>query len=231
LRQACWRAVTELQALPSIIAAEMTVLHSICSSGPDTTACSHAPSRPEHELVKLVAAVRRGDNAAWTQLIERFDRMLRGIARSYRLSAADVDDVVQATWTRLHQHIGAVREPAAIAGWLATTTRRESLRVLQVHMRELLTADPELGEGVEQERPESELLASEERGVLGRALATLPDRQRRLMILLATDPDADYRRISAQLAMPIGSIGPIRARGLARLGRHPELRRHYLCAG
>jgi RNA polymerase sigma factor (sigma-70 family) len=208
----------------------MTALHSICSSGPDTTARSAAPSWPEHELVELVEAVRRGDNAAWTQLIERFDRMLRGIARSYRLSAADVDDVVQATWTRLHQHIGAVREPAAIAGWLATTTRRESLRMLQVYVREQLSADPPLGESAEQDRPDSELLASEERGVLGRALATLPDRQRQLMILLAIDPDAEYRHISAQLEMPIGSIGPIRARSLARLGRHPELRRHYVCA-
>jgi RNA polymerase sigma factor (sigma-70 family) len=207
----------------------MPALHSICSSGHDTNARPCTPSSPEHELIELVAAVRRGDNAAWTQLIERFDRMLRGIARTYRLSAADVDDVVQATWTRLHQHIGAVREPAAIAGWLATTTRRESLRTLQVYVREQPTSDPALGEGPEQ-GPESELLASEERGVLGRALATLPDRQRELMILLATDPDAEYRHISAKLAMPIGSIGPIRARGLARLGRHPELRRHYLCA-
>jgi RNA polymerase sigma factor (sigma-70 family) len=208
----------------------MTALHSIPSSGPDNTARFGTPSRPERELVELVTAVRRGDNAAWTQLIERFDRMLRGIARSYRLSAADVDDVVQATWIRLHQHIDSVREPAAIAGWLATTTRRESLRMLQVHMREQPSADPELGEGACQDRPERELLASEERVVLGRARATLPDRQRRRMLMLATDPDVDYRHISAKLAMPIGSIGPIRARGLARLGRHPELRRHVLCA-
>jgi hypothetical protein len=48
------------------------------------------------------------------------------------------------------------------------------------------------------------------------------------MTLLAAEPDADYRAISAKLAMPIGSIGPIRARSLARLERHAELRRHYL---
>ncbi|MEA2188412.1 MAG: hypothetical protein QOK16_3423 [Solirubrobacteraceae bacterium] len=213
-----------------MIAAEMTALHSICSSGPDSTACVDTSSRSEHELLELVAAARRGDNAAWRRLIERFDRMLRGIARSYRLSAADVDDAVQATWTRLHQHIGALREPAAIAGWLATTTRRESLRMLQVHMREQPRANVELGEVAEQDHPEIELLASEGRVVLGRALAALPDRQRQLMTLLACEPDADYRHISARLEMPIGSIGPIRARSLARLERHPELRRHHLCA-
>ena len=213
-----------------MIAAEMTTLRSICSSGPDSNACEGTASWSEHELLELVAAARRGDNAAWTRLIERFDCMLRGIARSYRLCAADVDDVVQATWTRLYQHIGALREPAAIAGWLATTTRRESLRMLQVHMRERPSDNLELGEGTEQDRPDTELLACEDRVVLARALAALPERQRQLMMLLACEPDADYRQISAKLAMPIGSIGPIRARSLARLERHPELRRHHLCA-
>ena len=213
-----------------MIGAEMTALHSICSPDPDSSARSRTPSESEHELVELVAAARRGNDAAWAQLIERFDRLLRGIARTYRLSAADVDDVVQATWSRLHQHIGALREPAALAGWLATTTRREALALLQLQLREQPSGDPDLGEGVEHGRPDSELLASEERVVLHRALETLPARQRELMTMLVSDPDADYRQISATLAMPIGSIGPIRARGLARLERHPELRRHHLCA-
>jgi len=213
-----------------MIAVEMTALHSICSSCPDSSARFGTASRAEHELFELVAAARRGENAAWMRLIERFDPMLRGIARSYRLGAADVDDVVQAAWTRLYQHIGSVREPAAIAGWLATTTRREALRILQLHMRELPSADPELGDGAENDRPENELLASEDRVVLGRALSSLPDRQRELMMLLAAEPDADYRQISARLAMPIGSIGPIRARSIARLQRHNELRDYAAAA-
>lgn len=181
-------------------------------------------------LDELVAAARRGDDGAWTRLVTRFDRTLRNVARSYRLSPADVDDVVQVTWTRLYQHIDRVRDPNAIAGWLVTTTRREAMRLLQAHVREHLTDDPELGESADVDRPEAEVLAAEERVVLGRALATLPGRQRELMTLLASEPDVDYRHISATLAMPLGSIGPIRARGLARLERHPELRSHYMCA-
>jgi hypothetical protein len=60
--------------------------------------------------------------------------------------------------------------------------------------------------------------------VLTRALATLPDRHGRLMTLLLTQPTLDYQKISDRLAMPVGSIGPIRARSLARLSHHPELR-------
>ena len=47
----------------------------------------------------------------------------------------------------------------------------------------------------------------------------LPDRHRRLMLLLAAEPDLEYRRIGAALDMPVGSIGPIRQRCMDRLRR------------
>jgi DNA-directed RNA polymerase specialized sigma24 family protein len=72
--------------------------------------------------------------------------------------------------------------------------------------------------------PEASALASERRAVLTRALATLPDRHRRLMTLMLAQPTLDDQQISNRLRMPVGSIGPIRARSLARLSRHPELR-------
>jgi RNA polymerase sigma factor (sigma-70 family) len=178
----------------------------------------------DEELVELLQAARAGDARAWERLHERLDPLVRGIARSFRLSPSDVDDVAQTTWLRLLSHVDRVREPAAVAGWLVTTTRRECLRVLQTPMREWPTDDPELGEGSDLADPERELLESERRVVLARALATLPSRHRQLMTLLVTDPSMDYQQLSAKLRMPIGSIGPTRARSLVRLQRHPELR-------
>lgn len=173
------------------------------------------------ELEALVQALRVNDDVAWRQLTARFEGMMRSIARSYRLSRADVDDVVQTVWVRLYEHVGRLREPNAIAGWLATTTRRESLRLLQARTREHVTDDVALFDGAETERPESELLATERHDILWRALGTLPPHQRRLMTLLTTEPD--YRAVSATLQMPIGSIGPTRARSVARLQDNQEL--------
>jgi RNA polymerase sigma factor (sigma-70 family) len=175
------------------------------------------------DLADLVDAARAGDDAAWRCLVTRFERRLRDVVRSYRLSQADVDDVLQTTWLRLFTHLAQIREPAAVGGWLATTARRECLRILQSPLREQLTDDPELGGQREQDGPETELLASERHAVLNRALATLPERHRLLMTMLASDAAEDYQQISRTLAMPIGSIGPIRARSIARLLRHPEL--------
>jgi RNA polymerase sigma factor (sigma-70 family) len=183
-----------------------------------------SPARPDHELAADVHAARTGDGDAWARLIDRFDRGLRRIARSYRLAPADVDDAVQAAWVQLFRHIGRIRDPDAVSGWLATTTRRESMRLCQAPVRERLTDDRRLGDRATHDGPETAVLAAERRAIIGRALASLPDRSRRLMTMLADQPAWDYREISATLAMPVGSIGPTRARSMARLRWHPELR-------
>ena len=187
-----------------------------------------APAQRDREIVTLVRAAQAGGDAAWARLVERFDRQVRGIARSYRLTPADVDDVTQSTYLRLFNNIAHLREPAALPGWLATTTRRESLRLLQLRSHEQLTDDPELGERADAEEPEARLLAAERHAALHRALAALPERHRRLMTMLAADSAVDYEQIGARLAMPKGSIGPIRGRCLTRLERDPGLR--ALCA-
>ena len=180
------------------------------------------PSSPRADFGALVYAARRGDQLAWARLHHEFDSMLRIVARSCRLSSHDVDDAVQNTWIKLHRHIDGIREPSAVAGWLATAVRRESLRLLQSHVREIVTDDPIAVNEVHEDGPEVRLLERERHWVLTRAIATLPDRHRRLMTLIAGD--AGYDQIGTTLAMPVGSIGPIRSRCLTRLQRHPELR-------
>ena len=180
-------------------------------------------SRPP-DLAALVRAGSEGDSVAIGHLVARFDRMLRTIVRSYRLSSWDTDDVIQATWLQFMQHGRELREPAAVSGWLATTARRQSLRMLQRHVREVLTDDPALGESGELAEPERELLATERRELLRGALSELPDRHRTLMRMLVTQPELSYEEVGRRLAMPVGSIGPTRARSLDRLRRSDSLR-------
>jgi RNA polymerase sigma factor (sigma-70 family) len=177
------------------------------------------PASVDLELVALVRAAVAGDDVALTRLVDRFDRMLRRVARSFRLGSWDVDDVVQATWLQFLQHGHTLREPAAVSGWLATTTRRQCLQMLQRQTRELLTDEPAAGASSGLAEPDRELLARERRELLHGALAELPARPRSLMKVLVTKPDLSYEEVGQLLAMPVGSIGPTRARSLDRL-RH-----------
>lgn len=193
-------------------------------SAPSESATSCQRATHDRGLATLVCAARAGDHVAWAALVRRFDRGLRMIARSYQLVPADVDDIVQASWLNLFEDFEYLREPAAVGGWLATATRRNAMRVLQRRMREQLTDDPDLGDRPDSAGPEVELLATEQSEALVRAMAVLPERNRRLMMVLVDRPTLDYREVGELLSMPVGSIGPTRARSLARLSRDPQLR-------
>jgi RNA polymerase sigma factor (sigma-70 family) len=181
------------------------------------------PPQADPELAALVRAGAAGDAAAMSALVARFDRLLRGVARSYRLSSWDTDDVIQATWLQFIQHGRDLREPAAVSGWLVTTARRQSLRTLQRRVREDLAEDPAGGERSGDAEPDHELIAAERHAVLHRALSELPERQRELMTVLTTNPDLSYEEVGRRLSMPIGSIGPTRGRSLDNLRRSREL--------
>ena len=177
----------------------------------------------DSELVTVVRSAIAGDGRAVASLVARFDRLLRSIARSYGLDPWDVDDVVQNTWMQFLEHGRTLREPAAVGGWLTTTARRHSLRVLQSHVREHLSEDPTDGLAAHDGQLDAEMLAGETRAALDASLTELPGRQRELMTLLLEQPDLSYEEVGQQLGLPVGSIGPTRARSLSRLRRDTQL--------
>ena len=88
--------------------------------------CRDGPSTED-----LVRAAARGDERAWSALVDEFSPVLRRVAGGFRLDAHRVEDVVQVTWIRLLVSIRAIAEPAAVPGWLVTTVRREAIRALR----------------------------------------------------------------------------------------------------
>jgi RNA polymerase sigma factor (sigma-70 family) len=153
------------------------------------------------------------------ELVIRYEPLLRDITRRFRLTREQADDAIQNTWLRLMT--AQLRNPEALPGWLSTTARRECLRLLQSHVREQLSDDPALGEAAPGQSPEDAVLAAEARDVVARAVAALPGRRRALLTLLALEEDYDV--IGEALDMPVGSIGPTRARALQQLRGNREL--------
>jgi RNA polymerase sigma factor (sigma-70 family) len=176
-------------------------------------------TRSQAPPAELVLAARRGDPAAWEQLVARFDRMLRRVAAGYRLNTADSDDAVQLTWIRFYTRGHALREPAALPTWLATTMRRECMRILQRGVDEILTDDETTFERTGAGDPLDEILADEQQRCLASAIEALPQRHRAIMELLLREPGIAYGEVETRLGVPVGSIGPIRGRCLNRLAR------------
>jgi RNA polymerase sigma factor (sigma-70 family) len=181
-------------------------------------ASTHRP-----DLAQLTRAAARGDERAWTGLVTRLDPVLHAVATRYRLGT-DVDDVVQTAWLRAVEHVDRMNDPAAIAGWLVTTTRREAMRTLQRGVREVVTGDvPAAVEADRGATPDAIAIEGERRAAVRAAVARLPLRQRRLMTSLLATPAPSYDHVAQHAGMPLGSIGPTRDRAIARLRQDPQL--------
>jgi RNA polymerase sigma factor (sigma-70 family) len=176
------------------------------------------------DLAQLLETATAGDEDAWRVLVTRFSPRLLRLARAHGLSGQEAEDAVQDTWMRLLRHIDAVREPRALGGWLATTARRESLRVRERAQRERPTDEDLQADVAIAGEYERALGAAERRAAVADALDALPPRHRRLIRALFTDAEPSYHDIAAELGMPIGSIGPIRGRCLVQLRRNLRLR-------
>ena len=192
----------------------------------DHDSAHHAEPVCDHPVVALVMRARDGDERAWAALVERYAPLIWSLCRRYRLDTADTADVGQNVWLLLVNQLGKIRDPAALPGWLATTTRRECQRVLskaQVPHAARHEPDAENIPDGQAETIERALLAAERHAALREAFTHLSPRDQQLIALLIEDPPVPYAQISARLGIAVGSIGPNRRRCLDKLRHHPAI--------
>jgi RNA polymerase sigma factor (sigma-70 family) len=188
-----------------------------------------ATTWPDRTTTELMCAARRGDSGAWDSLVRRFADVVDGTVRRYRLQEADARDAAQRTWLRLLEHHDQLHNPEALGGWLSTTAARECLRILrgrtwaELVVEAVDPVDPAGG-------PERRVLDAAAAGELRTLIESLPERSRVLMAALFDEAPPRYAELSRRTGIPIGSIGPTRARALRQLKallgeRSPEVLR------
>ena len=177
------------------------------------------PDHPGRDMASLVHRAAGGDMQAWNQIVDQYSRLIWSITREFKLGESDAADVVQTTWMRLLEHIGRLQYPERVGSWLTVTARNECLRHLASHKRLVLVREDVAFDVPAEHEPgvDAALLAKESAETVREAMAHLPRRWQRLMTLLMEDPPVSYAEISDELGLPIGSIGPTRARCLAKL--------------
>lgn len=192
----------------------------------------HSAPMVDPSVAQLLTAAADGDRTAWEALVDRYGRLVWSVVRSFGVDMATAADVSQTVWLRLIEHCGNIRDPRRLPGWLATTAKREAIRVVSLQRRQqpsetvLDRADPSLA-------PLDQALLDDElsRDVYA-AFVQLSDGCQRLLRLLTAEPRLDYATIADMIGRPVGSIGPTRARCLAHLrqllehAEHPETRTH-----
>lgn len=173
------------------------------------------------ELLQLAAR----DDAAFAVIQRQFQRLVWSASYGYQLDRDTRDDIAQLVWMKLFQHLDTIRDPSRLAGWLATTTRRECLRVAKARAR--LTVTDDFDAAVDDRAPEldANVIRDETVRVVANALGQIDRECQRLLRLLTADPALSYGEIAEALDAAPGSIGPWRQRCLRKLAARPELRR------
>lgn len=166
----------------------------------------------------LIRGSMAGDQCAWSELVGRYQRLVYSIPRRYGLGHDLSDDVFQGVFAALVKHLGSVRDAGGLPKWLITTAHRESWRVSSAARQSLRTSVGTPPSPPEEPPPHAEMLRWERQNEVHRALAELGGRCEPLLRAIFLDRDRpSYAEIARRQGLPIGSIGPMRARCLAKL--------------
>ena len=166
----------------------------------------------------LIRACRSGDARAWERLLDKYERLVFSISLNYGLTTDDAADVAQITFTILLQNLDTLPDDIRLPPWLATVARRHTWRLLAQNRREAVNPDEDLAGN----KALGEMVDDRERRELAewlyQGLSLLDERCRRLLLALYFDAEQpSYAQIADHLKIPIGSVGPTRARCLEQM--------------
>lgn len=162
---------------------------------------------------EVVAGCRRGDEAAWRELVQRFSRYVYAIAtRAYGLRDRDAEEVFQEVFARSYERLGSLRNDEAIRPWLAQLTRRLSVDRLRSAAREAPASEPE----IDLADPDDAIAEIDEAVTVHQALDRLSEPCRELLDRFFAR-DQSYRMLGEVLGIPAGTIASRISRCLAKL--------------
>jgi RNA polymerase sigma factor (sigma-70 family) len=180
----------------------------------------------DHELDELVRRCKAGEQRAWAALVQRYQRLVYAIVMRIGLDEHGAADVFQTVFSRLLEHLPRIVDPQRLQAWVVTTAKREALLQRQRARRWVsITPDddgaPAWDLADDAAIPEQALDELQQLDGLRRALMRLDERCRSLLAQLfqGGEDRPDYGAVSQALDMPVGSIGPTRARCLDKLRR------------
>jgi RNA polymerase sigma factor (sigma-70 family) len=178
---------------------------------------------PETDL-DLIRACQDGDAQAWERLLGQYERLVFSIPLRYGLTADDAADITQLTFTILIQSLSGLRADTRLAPWLATVARRHTWRLLAHRRREAVDPDGDLSEDRSLASASEEVDRWERLEWVRHGLSLLDERCRRLLHALYLDlEEPSYAEVARRMHMPVGSIGPTRARCLEQMRRQLAL--------
>ena len=163
----------------------------------------------------LLRACQNGDRKAWQTLLDRYERLVYSIPLNFGLSHSDADDVAQATFSALIRSMSSIADEERLGAWLGTVARRQTWRLVERGRRE----PPSSNDRLDRISTEDSVTArAENLEWVHQGLTKMDGRCRDLLTALYFGEETPtYTAVAAEFGIPVGSIGPTRARCLDKL--------------
>lgn len=177
-------------------------------------------------VAELTVAAASGDTGAWAELVDRTHRVVWKAVNMMTSDAEIRADAFAATWLRLAERIGTIREPEKLPGWLTTTATNEVRRLHREQRRNEIHLDPsapsflfaDLLADADVDEHDAAMVRAEANRAVRRAFRSLDEECRELLtVLVLAEPAVSYKEASSRLARPVGALGPARRRCLDKL--------------
>ena len=180
----------------------------------------------ERNDAELFKACQRGDETAWNDLVDRYQRLIFAIPRRSGLSEEQASDILQEVFLTLFEKLDEIEQPEKIRSWLVTTAKfktwglirsekgfysAQSEEEMELEMANLPDASP-LADAI--------LIELEDQHLIRTALKELETRcQKILSMIYLQDAAASYAEVAIEIGVGETSISPMRARCLKKLAK------------
>jgi len=169
---------------------------------------------------ELVAACLSSDEQAWSELIDRYNRLIFSIPLKQGLNRDEAADIFQAVCLDLVAELPRLRDPQALPAWLIQTTLHKVSKWRRRNDRYVPDegTHTENAPAPEADMPDALIREVQQSQALRDAVAALSDRcQRMVQMLFFETPARPYKDVASALGVATGSIGFLRSRCLDRL--------------
>jgi RNA polymerase sigma-70 factor, ECF subfamily len=185
------------------------------------------PTGGAPEDADLVRAAQGGDQAAFTEIVRRYQRSVHRVAWALTRNDGDADDVAQETFVRAYRAIGRFRVGEPLYPWLARIATNLAFSMFRSRKRRPETPLEPLVEagrqwGVEDD-PIEHVAVSEREAHLREAFAGLKPEHQTILALRVVE-EQSYEAIAETLGVPIGTVMSRLSRARAELRARLERR-------
>ena len=177
---------------------------------------------------KLVHACLKGNQAAWSGLIEKYKNLIFSIPIKFGLSNDEANDIFQSVCGELLAQLSKLREPKALPKWLMQTSYHQCLRWKKHRLTLIDDSGIDSMSLSTDDLPDAVLFQVEREQIVREVITALPERCKNMVhMLFFEDEPRPYDEIAKELNLATGSIGFIRGRCLAQLRKSLHERGFY----